>query len=499
MAVAVDASSPAIATNTTSANLTCAAFNPPACLLVACIGADGTGNMTATVTNNGTALTWTNRSERDLGDAGAQSGHASIYTAELTAGRTGMTVTLQVTGTGAGAKALKVYCVTGYDTSDPIGNTPGEGSSTTNSITPTIISAAESANSLLFVAANEFNQLGVPTSSDLTIDTYNISGAASGLFGRKAGPTSAGGAATGNLDAAGTAAAAWNWASIEVEPAASGTTFTQNVSGGITLAGALARQASKPLAGGVTTAGAVTKLTAKAFAGAVTPAGALAVVKAVLRAFAGGITPTGAMIRQPGKQLGGSITPAGVAARATGKRLAGTVTPAGSLGLIRAILRSFVGAVTPTGALLRTPQKSLGGAVTPSGVLLRRPAKNLAGAVAPSGALAVVKAVLRSFGGAITPAGTVTRRIGKVVGGAIAPAGSVRRLVGKALAGTIAAAGGLLKQTGKRFTGSVAPAGAVATQASSQASVVHRPNTGTAGRPDSGRVIRPYTGTVDRP
>lgn len=518
MAPVVDAASPAIATNTTSANLTTGSFNPPACLLVVELGGDGAGNMTPTISNNGTALTWSNRSERDLGDAGAQSGHSSIHTAELTSGRTGMTVTAALSGTGAGAKALKVYCVTGYDSADPVGNAPGEGSSTTNSITPTIISAVESANSLLFVVANDWNQLGTPASSDLTIDTYNISGSISGLMGRKAGPGSAGSSATANLDAAGSSAPAWNWASVEIEPAG-GTTFNQSVAGTVTPAGAVVRQpgkalagsttpagallrtAGKALAGAVTPAGALTRQVAKVLAGTVTPAGVLAVVKAVLRSFTGSLTPAGVLARRPGKALGGAVAPSGAAARSTAKTFAGAVSPAGALATIKAVLRSFAGTVTPSGALVRQAGKQLASSTTPAGTLVRRAAKTLSGALTPAGALGTVKAVLRSFAGSVAPAGVLGRRVGKALTGAVAPTAVVVKLLARTLAGTVAAAGALAKQQTKTFTGAVGPAGGVAAAvvATPPPSVVPRPNTGTVTRPDSGVVHRPFTGTVTRP
>ena len=86
--VRVATSSPARVSALTTA--TTASFTPGNnALLLAMVSADAPSATAVTITmsNNGTALTWTNIATRDPGDAGAQDGHASAWYAILPASR----------------------------------------------------------------------------------------------------------------------------------------------------------------------------------------------------------------------------------------------------------------------------------------------------------------------------------------------------------------------------------------------------------------------------
>jgi hypothetical protein len=112
--------------------------------------------------------------------------------------------------------SAKCYVVTGqHGTPVP---TVGEGSSTTNNLTASVLTS-QFDNSLLFVAGTEWNVPtdGVPVSSDLTEDGANYAGNLSVLAGHKTLGSAA--AQTANLDAAGTGACEWNWVAIEVREA----------------------------------------------------------------------------------------------------------------------------------------------------------------------------------------------------------------------------------------------------------------------------------------
>ena len=191
-----------------------------------CVESDTSDGSAITISVSGGSLTWTNRVERDLGDAGANSGHASIWTAPVGTGAS-MTVSVRRTTTGGGTNRIsaKVYLVTGQHAS-PIGAV-GEGSSTTNDITPTVFTSTGE-NSYGFGAACDWSANGIPVSSDLTEDGADYSLAISVVDGFK--DLGASGAESMNFDAFDVAAATWNWAALEIlAAAAADTLFAQGV------------------------------------------------------------------------------------------------------------------------------------------------------------------------------------------------------------------------------------------------------------------------------
>lgn len=228
-APAVDASSPVIVNNSgfpTGGAVTTAAFDPPnGCLLVACVAADGGSgvDITITLSNNGAALTWTKQVERDKGDgAGAQSGHASIWTAPFD-NRVG---TMTVTATSDQTQnqvILKVFVVTGQHAS-PIG-TNGEGSSTINSITPTVFNTTAN-DALVIGCASDWSDSGVPTSSDT--NHVEVNAADTDFIAVWKAVTTSGTGATLNFDAAGAGGVAWNWVALEILPTTGGASPTGN-------------------------------------------------------------------------------------------------------------------------------------------------------------------------------------------------------------------------------------------------------------------------------
>lgn len=227
MAIAIDGSSPARFTGTPANNvdITSASFTAPAnSLLVAHVSADTNGsseNITISVSDSG-GLTWTNRVERDPGDAGAEAGHASIWTAEQPTSASRTVSVRRTAGNGSTNRiSVKVDVWTGTDIGgDPIGTT-GEGSSTTNNITPNAYTSTVN-NSRGVGCATCWNQLGIPTSTD-TEDGADYSGAISVISLYKAADTATSGSTvTMNFDAGGTGAAAWNWVALEILPGAAG-------------------------------------------------------------------------------------------------------------------------------------------------------------------------------------------------------------------------------------------------------------------------------------
>lgn len=170
---------------------------------------------------------------------------------------------------------------------------------------------------------------------------------------------------------------------LALQDSASGTTYSQTVSGGITPTGALVNKTTKVLAGAITPAGALVKTATKALTGSITPSGALATTKLVLKSLTGSITPTGALVKQATKILVGGITPSGA--------------------LVKQASKVFAGSLTPAGALVKQAGKVLTGAITPTGALVKRTTKVLAGGITPSGALAAARTFLKTLTGSITP------------------------------------------------------------------------------------------------
>ncbi|GAA3441071.1 hypothetical protein Pve01_66960 [Planomonospora venezuelensis] len=131
-----------------------------------------------------------------------------------------MTVTLTTTGSG-NAIALKVDAVTGQHASSYVGAT-NTGTTTTNNATINAYTSTAAA-SRGFCAAIDMSSAGAVTSTD---DESAWTGTVSGFFPvagmaiRKAANTATSGTGvTFNLDAAGSSAAEWYWAALEIKPA----------------------------------------------------------------------------------------------------------------------------------------------------------------------------------------------------------------------------------------------------------------------------------------
>lgn len=194
--------------------------------LVAIAHLDGTsvqlGTVTRTISDSG-GLTWTEQVVR-LHSESTDGGLVGIYTA-ITVSAVARTVTWNptwTTGTSTNRrKSLKVYAVDGVDIAGTPVDTVGagnEGGSSTNNLTTTSITPG--ATGLLFCGDTEFNQLGVLTSSDLTIDTADYAGEISVASGYKT--SSSGVGVTGNLNAGGASSAQHKWVQVTVREAGGG-------------------------------------------------------------------------------------------------------------------------------------------------------------------------------------------------------------------------------------------------------------------------------------
>lgn len=223
MALAVDASTPVIASVGSGVfSVTTASFTPPvdSLLVAVCFSDNATGSSNdpaPTVTNSGTAFTWTLGPARNPSEDNG--GSCKIYTAKVTVSQA-MTVTYATGGSGGTGHAckLKVEVVTGQDLTSPIGAT-GEGSSATNNITPTVYTSTVDL-SLAIGGAVDWSANGVPTSTDVEDGAHTANQISAVACYKASTTTPSGSAVTLNFDAAGAAAADWNWVAVEIKPAA---------------------------------------------------------------------------------------------------------------------------------------------------------------------------------------------------------------------------------------------------------------------------------------
>lgn len=220
-----------------------------------------------------------------------------------------------------------------------------------------------------------------------------------------------------------------------------GATYSQDIDGAVTPAGALVRATNKLFVGGLTPAGGLTRQAAKTFVGSLTPSGAT--LKTTSKATDGAIEPAGALVKQMQKTLAGVVEPAGALVRQATKVLIGGLTPAGSL--LRDTAKILAGALTPSGAVDsgRTLFQALAGSLTPAGVVLKQTALSVAGSLTPTGSVSAVRVLFLALVGALTPSGalateainTLVRLIEYVNGSFVALVNLAGRILTPALRG----------------------------------------------------------------
>lgn len=221
MALAVASSTARAGGNAVTA--TTASFTPPAGSVLVCIShanSDTSGTVTEVTTNSGTALTWTRAAFANF--SSGQPGGVFIDVA-VVAVSAAMTVTATTTNNNSNAvdkyTSIRVWVVTGADTVSPIGAS-NKNASTTNNLTTTGFTTV-GASSLGFCGGSDWvAAAGATVSSDMGAngDSFTSSGILNGYGGWK-NLSTLGSSATFNLDAPGSAASQWTWASCEIKAA----------------------------------------------------------------------------------------------------------------------------------------------------------------------------------------------------------------------------------------------------------------------------------------
>lgn len=212
MAIAIDATTPALVSGSTSC--TTASFTAPVDSLLVALCSAGGGSSTLTVTNNGTALTWTTNVFHMIStDTGAFGATALIATAPAPIS-TARTVTF-TSNAGGSPVAMKLLVITGADIAGvPVGAV-GENHSTTPNITPNVYTSTVDNSRAVGIGADNTGST-TPTSSD-TGFAYSAGGVSGIAVYKAADTTPAGSVVTLNFNG-GAIARQWNWAAAEILP-----------------------------------------------------------------------------------------------------------------------------------------------------------------------------------------------------------------------------------------------------------------------------------------
>lgn len=210
------------ATAITTAGFTSAANQ----LLLACVGCNNSTTssnaaLTLTMSNSGSALSWTVSIVKDCSSVAFDTGGVAIAWAIVPDIRVGMTITATVSGVTYSGVSMKPYTFLDgdYNAASPIGQV-GSGSHTTNTATLAAYTSGTDGSRGVGVWLDWADPGGAPTSAD-TEDAYDTV-STNGMSMFKAANTSPTGAVTFDVDGPGAGALQAIWAAVEVKPAAAG-------------------------------------------------------------------------------------------------------------------------------------------------------------------------------------------------------------------------------------------------------------------------------------
>lgn len=225
MGLAIDGSTPAIATNTvgTVAAVTSASFNPPAGaqLLILWAGdSSGTPSQPTITDNLGAHLTYTLTDWQSHADSPGVQGQAAGWVATVGAGGA-MTVTVSSgSPSGAMVSAMGVIVLTGEDTVTPVGAHGKSGSGSAAAIAQSY--TAQASGGLGFIAVADFNDLVAQTAGTgcTLIGSADVAGSiVYGFVRRTSADDVNGNSNTLNVTLPGTSTNL-QWIYVEIKPAA---------------------------------------------------------------------------------------------------------------------------------------------------------------------------------------------------------------------------------------------------------------------------------------
>lgn len=214
MALAIDASTPALAAASNDP-WTTASFTPPNNSLLVVVAMGDFFNGTPVLTPSSTGLTF-----RSVKRQGATSqGVVEIFTAEVK-GNGGSSRTVScTTSLASDVGGIKVYVLTGDSNGDYYVDATAGGTSTTDNLTANITTNSDGA--WVLGGAVDWNSNGSPTSTDEeeAFDDADLSL----VCVRKASATATAGSESLNFDAAGTPV--WSWAAVAIQAGPSPTPY----------------------------------------------------------------------------------------------------------------------------------------------------------------------------------------------------------------------------------------------------------------------------------
>jgi hypothetical protein len=439
VAIAIDSSTPALATANTGNVATTASFTPPSGAVLAAFAWHDTsgGNTTnSSAVTDSQSSTWSIGATRAKPDSGAQNGHVQVSTA-VPAASTATTVTTTGTSTG-GSLAAGIYCavLTGCDTTTPI-DAIAEGSSASAVISQLLTTVTVDA--LVMLINSDWNVAAAPTpaAGETTIVGTGL-GAGPDMriwLVRLTALKNPAGAVT-MASTAPTSGNTNNWVAVAFRPAGGGSTPISIGDAG-SEAEALTVTAAAPLAD--------------------TASGAQALAVSAAVSLADGGSAVDALV-------------AGIAIS-----LADTGTAADSLTVTVAVPLADTGAAAQ--ALIAAAAVPLADAGAGGQALTAAVAVPLTDTAAAAEALTVAAALALADAAAAVEAVAVTATV----------------LLGQASAGSDS----LTVDTGGGGTTKQLTDGGHAADALCVCKRVLRPSTGTVTRPSTGTVTRPNTGTVE--
>lgn len=255
------------------------------------------------------------------------------------------------------------------------------------------------------------------------------------------------------------------------------TTYPQDVSGALTLAGLAVLQTAAAKAGSWSGAGVIVKQIAQAPAGALTSGGEIsalrlmltaldgtltqagAIVKQIAASGSGTLTSAGLLIKQAQSAIAGALTQAAIVINEAQRRLGGALTSDGRLG--KQAPQTVAGTLTSTGAEVAQTNLTPAGALTQAGVIARQAPRALDGALTPSGA--IVDETQRRLAGELTSSGAGVGLKGIVVllEGTLTQGGAIAKQIAAALDGALTSGGAIVIETQRRLAGALTSDGAL--------------------------------------
>ena len=316
---------------------------------------------------------------------------------------------------------------------------------------------------------------------------------------------------------------------------ASGTLFTQSVSGTVTSAATIVTQPRKVLNAAMSSAATVAKHASRAVVATLTPAAAVlkrterslaatsstssalvgvriavAILDATLdsaaalnrhidRALAGTASSSGTVARQTSRTVTAFLSPTGAGNTQAQRSLAATnsigATLASASVFYRALtadlsssaaasaqtLRAIVATVPSSSALTRSAARSLAATIPSGTTLARMTSRALAGQVTAAAALVAASVFLKVLAGTLSMAAAISRHTSRFVAGSVPTAGESLRQTARALVASSTWSGALSRSSARLL---------LATSTSTAAIVKRTAKTGTATVGAAGAVVR---------